>query len=60
MKPVLEIENRIKPNLKNTNRLSPRLWAIMRHCVHDPTFSHFIRTSACDRETGTWPWHIQR
>jgi len=26
-------------------------WAIVWHCLHDPTFSHFSRTLTCDRQT---------
>jgi len=26
-------------------------WDIMWHCLHDPTFSRFSRTSTCDRQT---------
>ena len=36
---------------QDLRRQKTSLWAIMRHHLHDPTFSHFIRTPTCDKQT---------
>jgi len=39
----------VLPRSSAWENLSP--WTIVWHCLHDPIFSHFSRTSACDRQT---------
>jgi len=34
-------------------------WDSVWHCLRDPMFSRFSRTSTCDRQTDTWLRHVR-
>jgi len=38
--------------------VNKRPWAIVRHCLRDPTFSRFVTVPACDGRTDTRRQHI--